>query len=73
MYRRSTVYGKVIIERIQRLTEKKIGEEQGGFRKRRGCMDQIFCFRMVVEKMLAKGKKLYAAFMDLEKAYDRVD
>ncbi len=28
---------------------------------------------MVVEKVLAKGKKLYATFMDLEKAYDRVD
>ncbi len=26
-------------------------------------MDQIFSFRMVVEKLLAKGKKLYAAFM----------
>ncbi len=26
-----------------------------------------------MEKILAKGKKLYAAFMDLEKAYDRVD
>ncbi len=25
------------------------------------------------ERILAKGKKLYAAFMDLEKAYDRVD
>ncbi len=36
-------------------------------------MDEIFSFRMVVEKILAKGKKNYAAFMDLEKAYDRVD
>ncbi len=35
-------------------------------------MDQIFSFKMV-EKILAKGKKLYAAFMDLEKAYGRVD
>ncbi len=67
------LYGKVIIERVQQLTEEKISEEQGGFRRRRGCVDQIFSFRMVVEKMLAKGKKIYAAFMDLEKAYDRVD
>ena len=66
-------YGKVIVERIQRLTEQKISEEQGGFRKGRGCVDQIFSFRMVVERVLAKGKKLYAAIMDLEKAYDRVD
>ena len=28
---------------------------------------------MTVEKYLGKGRKLYAAFMDLEKAYDRVD
>ena len=67
------VYGKVIVERVQRLTKEKISEEQGGFRKGRGCVDQIFSFRMVVERVLAKGKKLYAAFMDLEKAYDRVD
>ncbi len=37
-------------------------------------MDQIFSFRMVVEKILAKGKKkLYIAIMDLEKAHDRVN
>ncbi len=67
------VYGKVIIERVQGLTEEKISEEQRGFRKGRGCVDQIFSFRVVVEKILAKWKKLYAAVMDLEKAYDRVD
>ena len=36
-------------------------------------MDQIFSVKMTVEKYLAKDRKLYAAFMDLEKAYDRVD
>ncbi len=64
------VYGKVIRERVQRLTEEKIGEEQGGFRKGRGCVDQIFCFRTIVEKILAKVRKLHAAIMDLLKAYD---
>ncbi len=29
--------------------------------------------KRLVEEYLGKGKKLYAAFMDLEKAYDRVD
>ncbi len=65
------VYGKVIIERVQRLTEEKISEGQGGFRKGRRYVDQIFSFRMVVEKILAKGKKIYAAILDLEKAYDK--
>ncbi len=36
-------------------------------------MDQIFAIKMLVEEYLGKDRKLYAAFMDLEKAYDRVD
>ncbi len=50
------VYGKVITERVQRLTEEKISEEQG-FRKGRGCVDQIFSFSVVVGKILEKRKK----------------
>ncbi len=42
-------------------------------RKGRGCVDQIFAMKMLVEEYLEKDKKLYAAFMDLEKAYNRVD
>ncbi len=59
MYRTVKVYGKVITERVQRLTEEKIGEEQGGFRKGRGCVDQIFSFRMVVEKNIREKEKNY--------------
>ncbi len=44
------VYGKVMTERVQRLAEEKISEEQGGFREGRGCVDQIFSFRLVVGK-----------------------
>ncbi len=50
-----------------------MSEEQGGFRKGRRCVDQIFAIKVVVEEYLGKGKKLYSAFMDLKKAYDRVD
>ncbi len=51
------VYEKVITERVQQLTEEKISEEQGDLRKGMGCADQIFSFRMVVEKILEKRKK----------------
>ncbi len=36
-------------------------------------MDQIFAIKILVEEYLGKARKLYAAFMDLGKAYDRVD
>ena len=67
------VYGRIVIERVREITEGRISLEQGGFRKGKGCIDQIFSVKMLAEKYLAKGKKLYAAFMDLEKAYDKVD
>ena len=35
-------------------------------------MDQIFSLWMVVEKLLPKGKQVYAAFMDPEKLYDNL-
>ena len=67
------VYGKVLIKRVREGTEGSICDEQGGFRRGRGCVDQIFAVRQVCEKYLAKGKDVFWAFMDLEKAYDRID
>jgi len=66
-------YGRILIRRIRDATECVIGEEQCGFRRKRGCMDQVFVVRQVCEKYIGNGKKVFWAFMDLEKAYDRVD
>ncbi len=67
------VYGRILIERLMEVTEGKVNEEQGGFRKGRGCVDWIFTMKRLVEEYLGKDKKLYAAFMDLEKTCDSVD
>ena len=67
------LYGKVLVKRVRAGTECSIGVEQCGFRKGRGCMDQVFAVRQVCEKYLANGKDVFWAFMDLEKAYDTVD
>ena len=45
---------------------------QFGFRPGRGTTDAIFVVRQVQEKYLAKKKELWMAFVDLEKAFDRV-
>ena len=39
----------------------------------RGCVDQVFVMKQMSEKFIDKNKCLYVAYMDLEKAYDRVD
>ena len=38
----------------------------------RGTTDAIFVVRQLQEKYLAVNKRLYMAFVDLEKAFDRV-
>ncbi|CAK1597415.1 unnamed protein product [Parnassius mnemosyne] len=67
------LYAKVLIERVMKETDGKIWDVQAGFRKGMGCTDQVFSTRMIAEKFLAKNQKVFCAFMDLEKAYDRVD
>ena len=60
------VVEKIIRERIS------IDEMQFGFMPGRGTTDAIFILRHLQEKHLAKNKRLYFAFVDLEKAFDRV-
>ncbi len=67
------ICGRILNERMMKITDKSVGDEQGGFWKGRGCVDKIFAVKMLVEKYLEKDRKLFAAFMDLEKAYDRTD
>ncbi len=67
------VYERILTKRLREVKEGRVSEEQGGFRKGRGCVDQIFAMKSLVEEYLGKDEKLYAAFMDLEKAYDRAD
>ncbi|HXJ94687.1 MAG TPA: reverse transcriptase domain-containing protein [Terriglobia bacterium] len=64
-----------VLERVieKRLRDKvQIDNMQFGFRPGRGTTDAIFIVRQMQEKFLAKRKELWMAFVDLEKAFDRV-
>src|SRR2546425_1011792 len=50
----------------------KIDDMQFGFSPGKGTTDAIFIVRQVQEKLLGKQKELWMAFVDLEKAFDRV-
>ena len=66
------VFGRVLNERVKVVTVDKVMDEQGGFRSGRGCSDQIFAVKQIVEKTIEKDRQMYMAFVDLEKAYDNV-
>ncbi len=51
-----------------------IGEEQGGFRKQRGCRDQVLSLVLLGQmEMLKKLNGMMVAFIDFSKAYDKID
>jgi hypothetical protein len=64
------VLGRVVNNRLQDGVE--IEEEQGGFRRGRGCIDQAFTLNELIQGHKASGKPLYTATIDVEKAYDTV-
>ena len=49
-----------------------IDDSQLGFVPGKGTTDAIFVVRQLQEKYLAVNKRLYMAFLDLEKVFDRV-
>lgn len=66
------VYGRTLIEKVKRITDVQMGEEQCGFRDGRGCVDLVFTLKILAEKFSEKKKDVIVYFLDLEKAYDRV-
>ena len=64
------VFERVIEERVRRIV--KIDDMQFGFMAGKGTTDAIFIVRQLQEKYLASKKDLWMAFIDLEKAFDRV-
>lgn len=62
-----------VLTETKNMTEKSVGEKHVGFREGRGCADQIFALQMLIEKYIEKDRKLFVVFMDLERAYDKVD
>ena len=68
--RHNETVGGVIEARIKK--EVTIAEQQFGFMPERSTTDAIFCLRMLLEKWTEGQKAVRCAFVDLEKAYDRV-
>ena len=67
------MYATVLDKRIRAITEGKVLKEQGTFRSKRSCIDQIFTVGQLEEKVIGKNKTVRMVCVDLEKAFDRVD
>lgn len=52
------VHARILDNRVKQKTEGMILEVQGGFRKWRSCIDQIFTAKQLSEKVLEKEKQM---------------
>lgn len=58
---------------MRRQGEDKIGNWQHGFRPGRSTADLVFALKTLLEKGWEWNKNKYIAFIDLEKAFDRIN
>ena len=64
------VFERVIDKKIRSIV--KLDDMQFGFTPGKSTTDAIFIVRQIQEKFISKKKDLWMAFVDLEKAFDRV-
>lgn len=69
----SKIYERILERRLRRIVEDKFGEWQHGFRSGRSTTDLIFYMRMLTEKTIEWSDKVFVTFIDLEKAFDRIE
>lgn len=68
----SKILGRIIIERISTALDKQLRKEQAGFRRGRGCAQQIFTLKNIIEQSKEWNSTLYINFIDFQKAFDSV-
>ncbi|CAF1408276.1 unnamed protein product [Didymodactylos carnosus] len=69
----SKIFSRIVLNRIQGLLDKKLLDQQAGFRPNRSTVDQIFTLKMIMEKSQEYNKSLFMCFIDIQKAYDSVN
>ena len=69
------IYLKILEKRLSSATEHSylLGDLQNGFRRGRRCQDNLLVLDTLIQLAKARRKPLVMAFLDITKAYDRVD
>jgi hypothetical protein len=63
----------IILNSFKTILEAILLEEQIGFRRGRSCIDNVFILKQIIEKRREFNLETHMAFLDLEKAFDRVN
>jgi len=64
---------KILLNQILPHRDNNMREGQAGFRPGRGCVDQIFSFRQMLQQRHEFRRPTVAAFLDFTAAFDSVE
>lgn len=69
------VYCDILNTRLNTWIEqnKKLAEEQNGFRQKRNCLDHLYVLTSIAKDRLQHRKQLYCCYVDAKKAFDSVN
>jgi hypothetical protein len=62
----------VLLNRIDTELDDTLRKEQAGLRKGKGCTDQIFALKNIIEQCIEWKSPLYINFIDFKKAFDSI-
>ena len=64
--------GRVFIVRIRDALDNKLRKEQVGFRRGKGCMQQILILRNIIDQGHEWNSPLFINYVDFSKAFDSI-
>ena len=68
----SKIFAKIVVMQISDVVDTSLRKEQASLRKERGCTDQIFTLRNIIEQCTEWQRQLCLNFVDFEKAFDSI-
>ena len=61
-----------LLQRLEEETGSFVSDWQAGFRKHRGCRDNVLTLRLLYDEILEEGRKMYVTFIDYSAAFNSV-
>ena len=62
----------LVLHRMRDAVESRLAETQAGFRRERGCRDNVLLLRLLMDAVLRAGKQAVVTFIDYHAAFDTI-
>ena len=62
----------LILLRMQPYLEERLSDSQAGFRKARGCLDNVLILKILINEVVKAGEEAVISFIDYTAAFDSV-